>query len=153
MRGNIVDLIPLMLIMFAFFVGLVFAFMLYSGFNDVGAFSSINGLNTSVENTLTGMDALSPLLMIGLGLSVIISAFFIRTHPIMFFATLIIFVFVILISVIFNNVMMSFSTNSAILPYSNSLPVTSTVLQNAVLILFGLGVAVLIALYAKPGGQ
>ena len=52
-----------------------------------------------------------------------------------------------------NNVMETFTTNPSIIGYANQLPITSLTMQNMVIVIFGIGIAILIALYAKPGGE
>lgn len=149
MKGSILDMFPAMIIPFALLVGLAIASILYTAFSAEAFWNpTYSGDMTQVFSV---MDYGAIAIMISMFVAVVISAFFIKTHPIFLPITLIIFIVVVMVSALTTNVFMGFATSTQIVSHANAFP---NFLQFAGYIPYavvGFGVLLLIAMYGKPG--
>lgn len=110
------------------FAAAIFIFVIYYAFGQMktpmddalsGAanFSSIGKNVTEIYTQTTGgvslFNTLFPFLLFGLIAMVVVSAFFIDSHPIFFFVSLIILGVVILVSVVFSNIYQTITEDTA----------------------------------------
>ena len=157
MKGNMQDfmVIPAVLLGIAIagpaLWGATEDFMSQMGIN----FNSLGfGTAAQIANTTAALyfswDNAFLILAVGLGLATIISSYFIDSHPIFFFVSVIIFLISMMIAPLLSNVY-----NTYILGYSPSfdatqkLPLTTFILQNYPLYLLSIFALTGIALYAK----
>lgn len=110
------------------FAAAIFIFVLYYAFSQMRT-PMDNALTSSTDFTDSGINitkmydqttggvslfnTLFPFLLFGLIAMVVVSAFFIDSHPIFFFVSLIILGVVILVSVVFSNIYQTISTDTA----------------------------------------
>jgi len=149
MRGTIIDTIPLMIITFVILVGLVTASILYTEFSKEDVWDTTYA--GDMDQVFSVFDYGAIFIVIASALSIVISAFFIRSHPIFLPISIIVFVIVTMTSGVLTNAFMGFAADSEVSAHAN---VFSNYLQFMgylpyVIVVFG-GL-VLVALYAKPG--
>ena len=153
MRGQILDLIMLFVIIGIIFAGLVFGSYIYTKMED--KFPNNQVANTSkeaLETTFSVFDYGIMFIMIGLGMSTVISAFFIKTHPMFFIASIMILAIVAMVSAPMTNAFMGMATSGILLSETEKYDVATSVVGNLPVIVAIIGVLVIVALYAKPPG-
>lgn len=122
---------------------------------QMGVNFNVLGFTTAGEiaNTTAGLyftwDYAFLILSIGMLLSVIISSYFIDSHPAFFFITLIVFLISMTISPLLSNVYNGFIGNYSGFDASLKLPLTTFILEHYPLYLLGMFAGTGIALYAK----
>ena len=150
MRGTIVDTIPIMVITFVLLIGLVVGSLLYTEFSQTDVWNET--YSGDVETTLSVLDYGTLFIVIILGMSTVISAFFIKTHPVFFPVSLILLLVVLMISGPLTNAFMGVAQDEKLVDTSNQFTVTLQTLGNLPYIILVLSAMILIGLYAKPGG-
>lgn len=154
MKGQVLDLIMLFIIIAVIAVSLLLgSHIYYNGMQEKFPNSQIgNTSKTAVESTFQVFDYGLMMVMVGIGMATMISAFFIRSHPIFFIASLMILVIVIIVSAPISNALMGFATSDSISDESDRYPITVWILGNLPMIATVFGIIVIIALYAKGSG-
>lgn len=151
-KGNMLDLPLIIILLFGFAFMILLSNVILTEFRAVAVDTGMNV--THIDSGLTAIGALDAMFIfatIFLGIATFISAFFIRTHPIMFVMSFILLIIFTIISSFFTN---AFTEIINIEPFAttvNSFPVLLAVMQNLPLIMTVMGVIVVIALYAKGG--
>lgn len=140
-----------MVITFVLLIGLVIGSLLYTEFSQTDVWDET--YSGDVETTLSVLDYGSLFIVIMLGMSTVISAFFIKTHPVFFPVSLILFLIVLMISGPLTNAFIGVAQDDRIIATSNQFPITLQTLGNIPYIILGLGAMILIGLYAKPGSS
>lgn len=161
MRGSILDL-PLIIIG-VFMIGII---VLISGvvideFQNQTADFATSSNNTFDQDIINkGRDALSTFdyaimfIVMALGLATIIFGYFIQTHPIFFAFSLILLILFVIIAVFFTNAFGEFIKVDPISTQIDNFPLMNDVMNNLPLLITGIGILVLIAMYAKsPRGE
>ena len=111
MKGNVTDIVFLVIIMFMFAVSAVIGLYVLGEFNDKletvsdGKYNNTQALNTSksVEDVFNVMDNSFPLLFIGANMAIIFLSFMVRGQPFFFIFILLLLAGLVLISAIFSN--------------------------------------------------
>lgn len=142
MKGSILDTFMIPILIFVFFVSCVVAFIIISHFNASGLITIDYFPGAEV------FDYGAAFLLIGLGSATVISAFFIKSHPIFFAISIVMFMVVLAISPVMSNVFMTFATNSEIVTYANQFPIMIHILANLPTITLVFGALIIVALYA-----
>ncbi len=136
-------------------VSIIFIFAGHLNSEFLNAFEDVDKVNTThiqkVEDTFDLMDTGFAVLMVSLAISTIILSFFIRTHPVLFVASLIIFLILIPITMIFTNVFDAIVTQAPLSTEADDWPVVVHIMRNLPLILAVIGAMSLVALYAFKG--
>jgi hypothetical protein len=95
-------------------------------------------------------DGIFLFVMVGLGLTVIVSSFFIRAHPIFYFVSLVVYAFITVISAILSNAYEEL-VSTDLLAASGAFPIIDHLLTNFPFYCMGLSFIVAIVLFAKRG--
>lgn len=136
-------------------VAIMFIFAGYMNSQFLDAANENDKLNATyiekVNETFDLMDAGLAVLMVCLGISTFILAFFIRTHPVLFVASLIIFLILVPITMLFTNVFDAIITQAPLATEADDWPITVHIMRNLPLILAVIGAGSLVALYAVKG--
>lgn len=109
-KGGAMDIFFIMMIIFVFALMSIIALTFYDkyteGIEGNAAFNTTwnDDIETQSRATLLSFDAILPFLMLGLLIVVIVSSFYIRTHPLFFFISLFILILAIVVAAIFSNV-------------------------------------------------
>lgn len=151
MKGSILDIIPIMLVLFAVAVVSVFGYLF------VDEFSKMDQINDTVfgeyidktKLTLTVFDSAILFLTFMIVIGTVIAAFFMRTHPIFFIIGVMLSVIMIFISAMLTNMFMYFVEAPEITAAANNMPTVVLIMQNLPSIVLIAVVFIFIALYAK----
>ena len=112
--------------------------------SDVSKNVTAKGL-AAIEN----LDYVIMMLIVGMLISTIIGAYFIDSHPILFVASLLLLILMLVVVPVFSNVFDKFSTHDSMSAAANTFDITVTFMNNWPIFFTVMGAIVLIALYAK----
>lgn len=157
-KGSVLDLFFVILIAFVFSISVLIAWTVADEV-QTGIDEAVN--NTDVASTWntsymdygkSGLDIFNNMflfIIIGLGLAVGVTAFFIPTHPAFFIITLIVFIISLTVAGIFSNVYTELASTSAFVSIGNEYSLITQAMQNLPIILLVIGVILLVVLYGK----
>lgn len=158
MKGSITDLPVIIVGMFIISMSLFFSYYIFTAWNAAAAPLAVD--NTALNITLTQADVAysvwdASILFIAIAMVISsgISAYFLRTHPIFFIPTLIVWIISFVIAAIFSNIFAEFIGTSPLLAISTTLTNTVTVSTNYPILAAIFGIIIIIALYAKRRGD
>ena len=106
--------------------------------------------NTAFPNV---MDKFFLIIFIGLGISLFVGAFLLQTHPAFFIFTVIILAFFVVVAAILGNVYEEFIAGGDFSSIESNYLVIPFVFSNFTMIILGLGVLLLVGLFAKSRGD
>ena len=154
MKGSILDLpfvvAALMLLGVSIFVS-------YTILYEIDADGTFDLWNESADVIDEGVAAMSlfdsgfVLIAIGLGLSVILTAFMINTHPVFFVLSWIMLVMMIFISAMLTNAFDKFATSTMMAGALGNFPILTEFFRNMPLFCLIIGSLVAIVMYARGG--
>lgn len=154
-KGTMLDLIfilPLILIIFV--AGLV-GMKAYNSFFE-SSNSSMNAqtrtITTSAGGVFTNMDYILTIMIFGMFLAVIISAIFIESHPMFFFASLLLLVITVFIAAPFANAYLSIKDEGTLSTEIASLSMSGYMLEYLPILVGVIGTIVIVVLYMKISG-
>jgi len=154
MKGSVLDLIIVFVILGITMFGLVMGLKIYNeGFADKWPTTAVG--NATKTGMLASLDVINYgmlFLAIGLVVSLVVSAFFIETHPIFFLVSVIMLIVVVVASAPVSNAFMEMATSDSLSTEAAQYDIATHVVGNIPLIAVVGGSLVIIALYAKPGG-
>ena len=155
-RGNVLDVVFLPVILFGTAIFLFFIYFVFTsiqtplGENLQGEWSDAPSFLTSVQDGLKVFDSMFPVLLVGLILMLIISAYLIDSYPFFFFISLIVFVVALIIAVVLSNVHADLILNNpAFASIVGDWEKTNWIMNRLPIIVCGVAFAVAIALYTK----
>ena len=162
-KANMPDIILFPVIIFANAVVLFILYFMWiqmqepltTGFNSTNADSAaiVNDTMPKITGALKLFDTLFPLFMVGVILSIIISAFFIRTYPFLFFISLLLWIVAIFIAVVMANVhSTAIRENPAFASVVGDFNTTNYIVNRLPIITLVLAIVVSIILYSKLSG-
>lgn len=125
---------------------------LTAAMSDHGATYNVTEKNAQLSSALTLYDAMFPFFMIGLVIFVIISAFFMKSHPAFFFISILLLAIFIVVTIIFSNVYQQVSETSELADATSEFVITTLVMQMLPYLILITGFIVSIIYFAKPGG-
>lgn len=99
------------------------------------------------------MDMLFLIIFAGLSISIFIGAFLLNTHPLFFIFTVIILAFFVIIAAILGNVYEEFTARPVFSAVESSYIVIPFVMQNFTMSILGIGMLLLLGLFAKARGD
>ena len=151
--GDILDIfyvcIVILVFIIAFFVLSLVMTQFSSSTNETLSDSTSQYVITAGKNTFQVYDAGLVVLLFGAFASIIISAFFIKTHPVFFFVSLLVFVIVLMILPIFSNIAFDVANSTQIKDEANKYPLAVNIINNIGFYAMLAGAIILIVLYAK----
>jgi len=150
MKGSLVDLFPLMVIMGLMTFGLVIGSLLYTEFNNEGLLTE--SAARGMEATFEVFDYGTIFIFIGIGLSIVLAAVAIYTHPIFIIPSIIIIIIIIMIAPIMSNAFMTIATDDALIDETNKYPYTIMAIDSLPYIIGVLALVIFVALFAKTTG-
>jgi len=160
MKGSMLDLPFVIVAVFLLVIVVLFSNVMLDSFqNETAEFVTPNNntFNQSMINSgqaaLDTFDYSIIFLIIGLGLFVIISSFFIKTHPIFVVFAIILLIITVMISGIFTNTFVEFIDVEPLDVEINDYPLMYEVMINLPLIITAIGIITMIALFAKGRGD
>jgi|7_EtaG_2_1085326.scaffolds.fasta_scaffold00845_21 hypothetical protein len=156
-KGNVPDLIYILVILFSLGITIIIASMFYGQYTDSIALNPAfnNTVNTNVEASaetmLAAWDYLFIFIFIGLVISTIVLGFRIQTHPVFFFISLILLIVVTILAGSLSNVYEQFTTgtNSEIATTAATYTAMNFLFAHLPLFLCFIGVVIMVIFYAK----
>lgn len=149
------DLIVVVVILAVFFVATLVGFRVYNAMSGEEFWTKTQAGSTakeSVQRTFTIADYGAAMLLVGAMLAMIISAFFIKTHPVFFVFSFIILIIIVAIMPILSNAFMEFATSDQFSTEAESMTISTRTVGNFPILVVVFGCILLIVLYAKWGG-
>lgn len=154
MKGSVLDLIIVFVILGVTMLMLILGLKIYNeGFAEKWPTTAVG--NATKTGMLASLDVLNYgmlFLAIGLVVALVVSAFFIQTHPIFFLISIVILIFVVMASAPISNAFMEMATSDSLSAEAAQYDVATHVVGNIPLIAVVGGFLIIIALYAKPSG-
>ena len=155
-KGSVLDIIQILIILFAFSVFTIIAYTVYdswkSGTDGVIDSAVANKTEAYGTTALLRMDNIFTFLLAGLGIATVVGAFMIRTHPVFFIASFLILIITILIAAILANTYTEIATDSKLSTAASQYTVIPYIMNNLPYVITILGLLIIIALYAKLKG-
>ena len=151
-KGVLFELITILVIFVMFVIGVMIAYKFVTDFNANNSFESgslsqnITGLGI---NAIKGFDSLAVFLLIGLTIYVIVSAFFIQTHPVFFIIGILGLLVLLTLTGLMSNLINGISGQSEFSGYSSNFVIIPYIINHLPLFFAIIGVLVLIGVYAK----
>lgn len=155
-KGNASDLIYLPVALFVIAFVSVLAYQIYSEYTDRASGHFDNPQQTNIETytttVLTEFDYLFMIILVFSIMATVISAFYLDTHPIMFFVSLIFLAVSGIIQMAMSNVYQTFEAQSSVSSSAAEFSIISLIMNHYPAIFIMGGVIVLIALFTKFRG-
>lgn len=114
-KGSIIDVLPLILLVFIFAISAVVGFLIYDGMKDNGFFTILNAsapMEDGFDRAFVAMDWMVGFLFFGAAISSLVGAILIRSHPAFFFLSIVVLIIETLISVVFSDIWFVFITGT-----------------------------------------
>jgi hypothetical protein len=154
-KGNIPDLVFIVVIMFTFAIMVFLGFKVYSAYSDQVMdneyFNTTTGvaIDEAAYRTLAVLDYAYIFLFLGLILSTIILGFQIRTHPVFFFLSFLALIVVTIVSAQFSNIFSTFTESPEIASITSNYIIISYIMGNLPMFIVFAGIAIMVVFYAK----
>jgi len=154
-RGDMFDLLFMMVALLVISVFLLFSHMI-AGQIQLGFLNNSDSINTTFTGNTQGIlekfDLGMGFIVFGLIAFIIISGFFIRTHPIFFIGSIIMFIMFVFISSTITNTFDKIIEADNVTDSADSFPITVGLMRNMPVLITVVGLLFIIVLYAKFGG-
>jgi len=155
MKGTVLELVIVFVILGVVFFSLLIGLKIYNQLTESNVWAD-NAAGQAAKSGAAGaigaIDSGMVFLLAGLLISLIASAFFIQTHPIFFLVSLILLIFVVMVSGPLTNAFMEVSQADNFKEEVGSLSISAHIIDYIPYIAVIGGFLVMLALYAKPGG-
>lgn len=155
-KGTILDILPLGIIIFSFALSIIFSYSLYNQMLGTGF------LNQTAQSQQIGsiilpqfkvFDNLFIAAIVGLSITSIIAAARVRTSPLFFFISLVLYTIVLIISYVINQTYQSLASNSSLVASVSAFPKLNFIMNNFLLFMMIMGTLITIALYSTRGQE
>lgn len=153
-KGDLRDLLYFGIVMFVLSIIFIMAGKLNTDFNEDMQNQSLSNASKQISADAssrysTVFDWIFFTVFIFAGLAFMVVLFLLDSNPVLFFAVLILFVFVLIVIAIMSNAYDEFSDNSDISDEVDNLPVLNWLLNNYVLAMLVMGFLGIVVLFAK----
>lgn len=152
-KNNIFDGMFILLITISLGILFIFCYMAISQFSSHLPSGTLNQTVIDVgKSSMLMLDYVVFGILIGLTIFSVVSAYFIRTHPIFLAGGLLFLLVGIFITGLVSDVTYDITHNAFISPYANAFPLTMLIFQYLPIIFIVITIMILVALFGK-GGQ
>lgn len=153
-KGFVQDIVMVIIFLFIFAMVTYFSLVIWNNFRDKSASSMedtlvVREINDNIVRTFNIMDYMFLILFGGLLISTIVTAFFIRTHPVLFILTLIMLFTVLILAVTFSNVFERIQDQPSMQNATDTYTIIPEIMDNYPLYIFGFFILVALAFFAK----
>ena len=154
-KGGLTDGIFLVLALFALAVIYLFSYVMFSQINtemqnsDIISAQAKTNANSIMDRYASLFDNIFLFILVGLGIAVVAGAWFIPSHPALFWFSIPVMAFIIWISGLYANIFTEIKNNAEVVTYAADMPITIFVFQNYVIIITVYILLLSLALYAK----
>jgi len=149
-KGSVFDLMYIFVFMLFFSTCTIVAFMILGA---VGPSLSLNPTATAVladaNTAVTGFDGLFVFMVFGMIAVSMILAYFVDSHPVMFVVSLIVYIFVVMLSATISNVYQEIIAAEGIDTYAASFPLMTQIWLNLPTIAVIAGIGIIVVAYSK----
>jgi hypothetical protein len=153
MKGTILDFLVIGIALLLMSISILFGSTMLREYATM--FNATNPPNTSMEiiqsgqTTMRAFDSLFVLLTFGMMLATVISAFFVRTHPVFFVLSLLLMLLVLPMMAIFSNIFEEFATHQDLLQAASDYPLMQSIWGSLPTITLVFIIVTAIVLYSK----
>jgi len=153
------DLLFLIIVLFALAVGSIFIYKIFDDTNDKiqtqdGLRPEVkSGIDEQVNKFPTIFDNIFLIIVVGLGIALFVCAFFLNSHPVFFIFAVILLILAVIIAAIIANTYEEVVSNSTIASAESQFTIIPYVFNNFTMIIAGLGVLLLVGLFAKSRSE
>jgi hypothetical protein len=162
-KGNLGDMMFITVFFLAFCMVTIIAYLLWTNmvptmtttFSQMPGGMSANSQLAIDQTTMTllSLDSLFAFMIIGTFIAIVISSFWLNTHPVFFIITLLAFIFQFTIYAILGNVWGNFETDPAVQAAASNFGLMEAIWQNIPTIALFFGAVVIIILFSKIRGK
>ena len=164
LKGNLQDQLLLSIIFLAFSIVIIFSYTIWSAMSPAlnVTLSAANGgvlspgtalVMNQTNTTLLMFDQLFVFMIIGSFIAIIISAFWLDTHPVYFIISFILLIFIIGIYAILGNIYGQIETATGLQAAASNYPLMEEFWSNAPTIALLFAIPLIIVLYSKMRGK
>lgn len=149
------DIMYVMIFLFLFAMSTLIAFTVWEAYKeniadtDIGSSSVQASIEENADLTLANMDYLFVFILVGLTIILVISVFFLKSHPAFFWITLLLLVIFLLIAGVISNVYEEIGETSVLSAANAEYNIMEWVFDRLPTFILFITALVLIALYAK----
>lgn len=154
-KAGLPDLIFIVIAFFALAVIFLLSYTIFSKVNDeLQASEQISGQGKDMANDImtrfpTLFDRIFLFIVIGLGIGIVAGAWFIPSHPALFWISVPVLAFIIWLGGLYANIFAEISDNAEISGYAASFPIMTFIFDHYIILIMVYSIVVSIALYAK----
>lgn len=158
-KGGLPDAFFLIVAFFAIALVFILMFVVVSYFNDdVQSSDLFPQVSKDISSTLVGkyanlFDKMYLFIVVGLGFAVLAGAWFIASHPALFWISTPILAFTIWMGALFSNIYTEIVANEQIATYALSFPSIAFIFEHFAIVITIYVLMLALALYAKPKVQ
>lgn len=153
--SSIADLLFIIIILFTLAVGSIFLYKIFDSTSE--GIAQIDSIDQDIRDGITEQKNTFPkvfdniflIIVVGLGISLFIGAFFLNSHPVFFIFAVILLIIAVIISAIIANTYEEIAANTTIASAESQFTIIPYVFNNFTMIIAGLGVLLLVGLFAK----
>jgi len=151
----LLDLIMVLVIIFAFALVVLFMQTVFTQYkvaldeNDHVESDVHERVLRETTTVLDRMDTIFAFMIVGSILALIVSAFYIRTHPVFFVVSVISLIIILMLAGIFSNIFTEISTAEGMTNATANYSIIPNIMDNLPLWMLMIGAMIIIALYAK----
>jgi len=163
-KGSILDIMYVMILLFVFAVSTIIAFTVWENYK--GATNSSSNINLStptfdhvegkMDIVMNNFDYIFAFIMTGLIIMLVVSTFFLKSHPAFFWITLLFLIIVLVIAGVLSNAFEEVGANENLQAGYDNFPIIKFVMEKLPTFMLFIGAIVIISLYAKSrqeGGE
>jgi len=153
---TVLDLIVVVIVVLTFSICTFFGLTILTAFRNtmdtMNASTQTQTILNTTDTTLKNFDYAFVFLFFGLIVAVIIGAFTIKVHPALFFVSIFVLTFIVILSGQFYNIFYEFTIASELQTAASNFTLMENIWENMPLIIMVTGIVVIIVLYAKIRG-
>lgn len=156
MKGSLGDLYYLMVVLIISIIVAIVCVLIITELDNENFFDlAVNGsdVKADLDTSFDILDYGIPISFIMSCLFIVIAVYFIKSHPLMFLASVMVMMVMVFASAPIVNAVVNVMSADELVAYSNQFPVTVAFIQNLPLVIFIFACMIAVSLYAKPGGE
>ena len=152
-KGQLGDTFVIMGSLLAFDIVIVLCYFISSSMKpELDTALNQTTITTQTTDSLKTFDIMFPLVLLGLLIFSVISAFYISSHPAFFFIGIFLIVIAIIAAVAFENMYSQFRDSPEIIAYSADFPITNWIINKLPFLAVIISIIIMVAVFAKPAG-
>lgn len=151
-KGSVMDFLIIMPLIFIMVIMAIIGVLAYNSYHDATEDvlpSRAVDIMESGGAIFSAWDYVLVIMILGLLASTIISALFIQSHPVFFFASMFLLVFITFTSAVYPNALESMEESDVVAEQTANLPLSVGIIENLPLFILIFGALTLIVLYFK----